>query len=57
MPKQLWSNENEPVLSDNDREDDVLLDVAGDWLTPDSLESFLKECGLTYKDYYSENYE
>lgn len=57
MPKQLWSNENEPVLSGNDREDDVLLDVAGDWLTPDSLEVFLKECGLTLKDYYSENYE
>ena len=53
MPtKRNWiSPMNQPVLTEEDGVDDVLLDMSGEYLIRDSYTEMLLECGMLRSDY------
>ncbi len=53
MPtKRNWvSPVNQPVLTEEDGVDDVLLDMSGEYLIRDSYTEMLLECGMLRSDY------
>lgn len=56
MPRLVSLPENDAVIEDSDLHQRHF-SPEGDYEIPTSMEELLQECGLTFEDYYRDNYE
>lgn len=57
MPRtKLVLSENALPVADNEI-DERMFTPEGEWETQPSMEALLSECGLTFEDFYRNNYE
>lgn len=56
MPRKSFIPENDVVIEDNELNQRHFT-PEGDYEIPTSMEELLQECGLTFEDYYRNEYE
>lgn len=56
MPRKVYSSQEEQAMLE-DTTDTTPLTPEGEYEIPSSMEEMLLECGLSFEDYYRDNYE